>query len=129
MDVLAKQIPSLIDKLENIKRRPQVTIGKIESKLLQQYLWGFREAAHLFAHMRYWEKYLAIVEQVAYGRGWPMNLSFTEAIREKGLAEKEIIEEMLIIEIESWKRLSALIISGDDQRAGPAQKIGSGTSK
>jgi hypothetical protein len=32
--------------------------------------------------MKYWKKYLRIVEQVAYDGGWPMNLPFTEAIIE-----------------------------------------------
>jgi hypothetical protein len=61
--------------------------------------------------MKYWEKYLRIVEQVAYDRGWPMDLGFVKSIRASGLSEKEIIEEMLFVEIESWKRLAALIAS------------------
>jgi hypothetical protein len=112
--MLVERIPSLIEKLENIRRRPQVTIGKIESELLEQHLWGFREAAHIFAHMKYWEQHLRIVEQVAYDRGWIMNLSFPDDIRTRGLSEEEIIEEILIIEIESWKRLAALINAGNE---------------
>jgi|SRR5262245_5517566 len=111
MDVLLERIPSLIRELENVRRRPHVHIGKIESTSLQHYLWGFREAAHLFTHMKYWEKYLRIIEEVAYDRGWPGSLSFVKSIRTRGLSEKEIIEEMLTVEIESWKRLAALIAS------------------
>jgi hypothetical protein len=106
-------IPSLIEKLESVRRRPHVHIGKIESKSLQHYLWGFREAAHLFAHMKYWEKYLRIVEEVAYDRWWTMTPDFVKSIRARGLSEKEIIEEMLIVEFESWKRLTALISSNE----------------
>jgi hypothetical protein len=113
MDVLLERIPSIIDALEGMRRRPQVHIGKIESKSLEQYLGGFREAAHLFAYMKYWEKYLRIVEEVAYDRGWPMTMDFVKSIRASGLSEKEIIGEMLIIEIESWKRLAALISSNE----------------
>jgi hypothetical protein len=114
MNILVERVDAFIEKLENIRRRPQVTIGKIKSESLEHYLWGFREAAHCFAYMKYWEKYLGIVEQVAYERGWPMNLDFVKTIRTKGLSETEIIEEMLIIEIESWKRLAALIASHDE---------------
>jgi hypothetical protein len=114
MHILVERVDALIRKLENIRSRPQVTIGAIESKSLEHYLWGFREAAHLIAYMEYWEKYLRIVEHVAYERGWPMNLSFVEIIRKKGLSEQDIIEEMLIIEIESWKRLAALIASNNE---------------
>jgi hypothetical protein len=113
MDVLFERIPSLIRELENVRRRPHVHIGKIESTSLQHYLWGFREAAHLFAYMKYWEKYLRIIEGVAYDRGWPGSLDFVKSIRTRGLSEKEIVEEMLIIEIESWKRLAALISSNE----------------
>ncbi|MGH9879197.1 MAG: immunity protein TriTu family protein, partial [Nitrososphaerales archaeon] len=111
MDVLLERIPSLIEELERIRLRPHVHISKIESESLRDYLSGFREAAHLFAYMKYWEKYLRIVEQVAYDRGWPMVLDFVKSIRASGLSEKEIIEEMLFVEIESWKRLAALIPS------------------
>ena len=50
-----------------------------------------------------------IVEEVAYDLGWTMTPDFVKSIRASGLSEKEIIEEMLTIEIESWKRLVALI--------------------
>ena len=109
MDVLLERIPALIAKLENVMRRPQIYIGKIESKSLEHYLQGFRDVAHLFAYMKYWEKYLRIVEEVAYDRGWPGSLDFVKEIRTRGLSEKEIIEEMLAVEIESWKRLATLI--------------------
>jgi len=62
MEVLLQRIPALIGELENVRRRPHVHIGKIESKSLEHYLWGFREAAHLFAYMKYLEKYLRIIE-------------------------------------------------------------------
>jgi hypothetical protein len=41
------------------------------------------------------------------------SLDFVKEIRTRGLPEKEIIEEMLNVEIESWKRLAALI-SGNE---------------
>jgi len=59
------------------------------------------------------EKYLRIVGEVAYDRDWPMRLDFVKSIRARGLPEGEIIEEMLIIEIESCKRLATLI-SGNE---------------
>jgi hypothetical protein len=42
-----------------------------------------------------------------------MTMDFVKSIRASGLSEKEIIEEMLTVEIESWKRLAA-IISGNE---------------
>src|SRR5215510_8097587 len=113
MDVLLERIPSIIDALEGVRRRPEMYIGKIESESMQHYVWGFRQAAHLCAKWSYFEKYLRIVEKVAYDRGWPMILDFVKSIRARGLSEKEIIEEMLIVEIESWKRLAALISSNE----------------
>jgi hypothetical protein len=113
MDVLLERIPSLIEKLEYVMRRPHIYINKIESEFMEHYLRGFRGVAHLFADMKYWEKYLRIVEQVAYDRGWPGSLDFVKSIRTRGLSEKEIIEEMLSVEIESWKRL-AMLISGNE---------------
>jgi hypothetical protein len=113
MDVLLERIPSLIEKLEYVMRRPHIYINKIESEFMEHYLREFRDVAHLFAEMRYWEKYLRIVEEVAYDRGWPGSLDFVKEIRTRGLSEKEIIEEMLAVEIESWKRLAALI-SGNE---------------
>jgi len=40
-----------------------------------------------------------------------MTPDFVKSIRASGLSEKEIIEEMLSVEIDSWKRLAALISS------------------
>jgi hypothetical protein len=122
MDVLLERIPALIAKLENVMRRPQIYIGKIESKSLEHYLQGFRDAAHLFAYMKYWEKYLRIVEKVAYDRGWPGSLDFVKEIRTRGLSEKEIIEEMLAVEIESWKRLDTLISGNESDSISLARK-------
>jgi hypothetical protein len=45
-----------------------------------------------------------------------MTPDFVKSIRARGLSEKEIIEEMLIVEFESWKRLAALI-SGNGQNS------------
>ncbi len=118
MDVLLERIPSIIDALEGIRRRPSMYIGKIESKSLEHYVWGFRQGAHLCAKRSYFEKYLRIVEEVAYDRGWPMRLDFVKSIRARGLSEEEVIEEMLIIEIESWKRLATLI-SSDKESGSP----------
>jgi hypothetical protein len=42
-----------------------------------------------------------------------MTPDFVKSIRARGLSEKEIIEEMLIVEIELWKRLAALISSNE----------------
>jgi hypothetical protein len=113
MDVLLERIPSIIKELEAVKRRPDMCIGEIESKSMEHYVWGFRQGAHIFGKIRFFEKYLRIVEEVAYERGWPMVPDFVKSIRACGLSEKEIIEEMLIVEIESWKRLAALISSNE----------------
>jgi len=96
-----------------MKRRPDMCIGKIESKSMEHYVCGFRQGVHIFGKIRYFEKYLRIVEEVAYERGWTMTPDFVKWIRASGLSEKEIIEEMLTVEIESWKRLAALI-SGNE---------------
>jgi hypothetical protein len=93
-------------------------IGKIKSESMDHYLWGFRQAAHLCAKWKYFEKHRSIVEEVAYDRGWPMTIDFVKSIRARGLSEKEIIEEMLIVEIESWKRLAALISSKESGSTG-----------
>jgi hypothetical protein len=111
MDVLLERIPSLIEDLEGMRRRPDMYIGKIESKSMEYYVSGFRLAAHTCAKSKYLEKYRRIVEEVAYDRGWTMTPDFVKSIRASGLSEKEIIEEMLSVEIESWKRLAALISS------------------
>jgi hypothetical protein len=113
MDVLLERIPSLIDALDHMRHRPDMHIGKIESKSMEHYVRGFRQGAHTCAKSKYFEKYLRIVEEVAYDRGWTMTMVFVKSIRASGLSEKEIIEEMLAVGIESWKRLAA-IISGDE---------------
>ncbi len=116
MDVLLERIPSIIDALEAVRRRPDMYIGEIESKSMDHYIWGFRQAAHLYGKRGYFEKHRRIVEEVAYDRGWPMRVDFVKWIGESGLSEKEIIEEMLIVEIEAWKRLATLI-SGNESNS------------
>jgi len=113
MDVLLERIPSLIEDLEGMRRRPEMYIGKIESKSMEHYVWRFRQGAHTCDKSKYFEKYLRIVEEVAYDHGWTMTPDFVKSIRASGLSEKEIIEEMLTVEIESWKRFAALISSNE----------------
>jgi hypothetical protein len=48
-----------------------------------------------------------------------MTPDFVNSIRASGLSEKEIIEEMLTVEIESWKRLAALISSNEPGSTSP----------
>jgi hypothetical protein len=124
MDVLLERIPSIIKELEAVKRRPDMCIGEIESKSMEHYVWGFRQGAHIFGKIRFFEKYMRIVEEVAYERGWTMTPDFVKSIRARGLSEREIIEEMLTVEIESWKRLAALIASDKkSDSASPGQSI------
>ena len=102
MDVLLERIPSIVKEFEAVRRRPDIFIGKIESKSMEHYICGFRWGAHHCAYMKkYLEKHRRIVEQVAYDRGWTMTPEFVKSIRTSGLSEKEIIEEMLSVEIES----------------------------
>lgn len=112
------RIPSIIKELEAVSRRPDMFIGKIESKSMEHYICRFRWGAHHCSYMKkYLEKHRRIVEEVAYDRGWTITPDFVKWIKASGLSEKEIIEEMLIVEIESWKRLAALISSNESDSA------------
>jgi len=100
-----EQLEAIIHKLEDVSKRMSVWLKKPSD--IEPFLNGFRIACHILGvsldhDQAYW--------QVAIARGWEFTPAASPAhsIREKGLDDTAIAQELLRIEIEALKRRYAL---------------------
>ena len=104
----AKTIDEIIAHLEAVRKRPMVFLGEKTERALWVYFAGFNAACEILGQLRsglLWEK---IYWQVAEERGWECNsMGAQKHMRDAGWAEEAIVDELLVIEIEQWRRIKA----------------------
>lgn len=88
---------------EHVGKRPGVFILKVEPEYLWTFLIGFHMATYTVGLNNNLQPFY---EKVAWERGrWALSARAPyEVMRESGLNDAEIIQEMIAIEIEAWKR-------------------------
>jgi hypothetical protein len=93
----------IADLLENMRDRKPNYFLPIDAKTVGAVLSGF--GLGLFTcGVKY---RLEIHHQVLTDRGWKFNaLGFVPPLEEQGLTDMQIVEELLAIEIETWRRIS-----------------------
>jgi len=92
---------TVVDLLEDVKRRPGVWLHGESADALVNFLTGMNAALQLQGIEC---GYDAHFELAAAQRGWRPMRTDPQAMREKGLDERAIVEERLTIEIDAWKR-------------------------
>ena len=92
-------IAAIIAKLEDVRQRPLMWIGQFEN--IVPFINGFNTAC-LSTIYNIRDNFY---EEVANERGWHVSAQGPESfMREKGLTESQIVDELLTIHIELWKR-------------------------
>ena len=98
----------MVELLESVRRRPYHYIGQLEVERIEIFLWGFkmgclasesddRDLHHLFINAR---------NEIVVEHGWELiALSPSKEMVERGMPVEQIIDELLVMEMESWKRL------------------------
>lgn len=111
------QIANIVELLEAIRHRPGMYFGNVELARVEGFLFGFEMACptlgHSFPHGLKWK----IVEERRWQ--WPARgLSLSGFLEERGLSDAQIVDELLAVEIECWKR--ALQVQSDGHADGVA---------
>lgn len=100
-------ISELIESLEAIRKRSPRYVDKPDAHatvyLIDGLVWG------AFRHFRpfyIWEVSREVKEQIANERGWRVsNHSYEDDLKKQGWPDEKIIDELLLLEIETWRRI------------------------
>ncbi len=102
---------NIIGQLENVHKRPALFIGrKDDVKSAVNFLQGFLTACDAlgFGYSR------DIGRQVIVENDWePSSQGVWLQMREKGMHEEEIVQELVRMEIRSWQKLVALLVASE----------------
>ena len=93
----------MLMRLEAIRKRPRMYIGEVDAALMDAFLTGFDRAYWILGYVISNSFHQQIIET----RGWEYSaLGIMRQMRQKNWSESEIVEELLVIEIETWKRMA-----------------------
>jgi hypothetical protein len=94
----------IVELLKQVRERPPVWIGGSSPESLLHFLHGVTAVASAFG-VRV-DRYLgSAYGQVITERGWEHSAAApVDEMRERRLSDQEIVQELLTIEIETWKR-------------------------
>ena len=96
---------TISELLEFVKNRPVMYIGAKTPELLVVFLHGFYLGLNWTCDA---ESLVSTKRQVTEERGWDSRNTISWAeMRESGLSDKKIVDELMTIEVESWKRVEA----------------------
>jgi hypothetical protein len=99
----------IINALFHVKERPQMHIGKPSVESLECFIHGFNSGCFFANSDIDSAKHRKLLEQITVERGWLLRpVSVSVEMRERGMSEPEIIQELLTIEIEAWSRLEKI---------------------
>ncbi|MBX7173442.1 MAG: hypothetical protein K1X72_20910 [Pyrinomonadaceae bacterium] len=102
------EVNRIIDYLDLMKQRPKMCIYPFNTDSLRNFLYGLERCFLLSfdeseLHLRFSELINARSETI-HNRGWKvLSVSPDYEMREKGMPEEEIIQELIEIEIGKWK--------------------------
>ena len=94
---------AMLMRLEAIRKRPRMYIGEVDAELMSALLTGFNQSNWILGYSISNSFHQQIIET----RGWEyIALGILRQMRQKNWSEAEIVEELLVIEIETWKRMA-----------------------
>jgi predicted nucleotidyltransferase len=101
-----EKVRTMVNTLEHIGKRPGMYIGSNDPQLLQVLLDGIQAGASLFGlYQSSDSNYHSVYEQVMKARGWSRNSRpLYMHLRDHGLSDDAIIQEMIAVKIEVLKR-------------------------
>src|SRR5271157_129621 len=98
-------VTAIIELLEKLIERPDKYLGDDDPANLLMWLEGFNMACTVLGVRQGYVGHDAIQKLVAIERGWEYrSTGLVAEMQERGWRDDAIIEEVLYIEIETWKR-------------------------
>lgn len=97
-----KKYTEIVDILRSVRNHPSIYLGEVEPHLLDCFLNGFYSCYGIFANDR--EEHAEVRKKILESRGWTGAILWSEMERE-GLSSEKCVDEMLDVEIETWRRL------------------------
>ena len=100
-------VERLVEVLNELKRRPNGYVYPVNTDNLRAYLSGlnrgFLVALNSSEPKEKWYQLVDARRDATRNRGWKvLSISADYEMREKGIPEEDIIQEMIEIEIETW---------------------------
>lgn len=96
--------------LDRVKQKPHMYVVRSDVTSMESLIYGFNAGCHIMSGEINPLKHRDIIDQVKIDRGWHFSpVSVTVEMRKRGLSDEKIIEELLDIEIEAWRRIESLL--------------------
>jgi hypothetical protein len=101
-----KRLASMLDILEHMRKRPDMWIGSRSVSSVNTFLTGFDLASQIFAP-EFDSK--AVYREIVASRGWEAASPqpVWHQMQEQGFKEQAIVDEILTIEYEVWKKIAS----------------------
>ena len=97
-------IDRIVEHLENVRQRPLMFIGELYAEAIHTYLFAFTAGCRICGRDRPQDHYWKVYET----RGWKMNsLGLYKSMRDAGMPEAAVVDELIVIEIEAWRQFGA----------------------
>ena len=97
----------IIDFLEAVRKRPQMYIGELNAKLMEYFINGFNVgcfASNIDERINF--NHSISKSKVLIERGWGAGVfSPLKDMTVRGIPDEAIIDELLAIEIDTWRRI------------------------
>ncbi len=99
----SERTDKIITMLETFRKFPVMYAGRIDVDLTAAWLHGFEAGLSMSTD----DGLNAFRQKVLYKRKWKItNVSPSVEMRERGMTPEAIVDELVIIEIEVWKRIA-----------------------
>ena len=100
---------NIVEQLQKVNDQPDKFLGDTDPANLLMWLEGFNTACGVFGFQQGYVHHDAILKLVAMERGWEYrSTGLVSEMQERRMRDELIIEEILTIEIETWKRTYGL---------------------
>ena len=100
------KITEIIKFLEAVRKRPNMSVLNFNIEAMEALIHGFNVGCYLCEEKLFPQKHKEIKDNVTIEREWHLKpVSVTYEMKERGLSDEEIIQELLTIEIEAWSKV------------------------
>ncbi len=102
-----ERINKIIEVLESVRKHTPMYIGRVDVSLTIAWLYGFQTGLLIDAP----DNLTDLRDKVLLKRKWKVtNVSASVQMRERGMTPEAIIDELIVIEIEVWKRVAKQLV-------------------
>jgi hypothetical protein len=107
-------ITRIIDDLEQLKKYPNMYLQPVNAETLVSFLIGLERGVFLLSESVMFNDFADARREVNKNKGWESRgVSVYSEMRLKNIPEKDIIQEIITIDIEKWKLLQEWSIKNE----------------